>query len=277
MKIRLHSDASKRFANKMNSSASPTAIWGPHSNRYYDMLKKVDGQTLMVETKHLFSDQFNTPAIDGVSENGLRVMVDSVAEVIDDVRTEIAKCGYCGHCQNQVWKYCGDCKRGDSMRDFTDKTYCNGVIRNLESRDLSEEPVCVECKKSDAIEGKEHCPDCFGEVRSYGPGKFSLKLDAYVYSVALDGSDDECGESGRFGWFALLRHGHSIFRDNDPFLESSKLNPAEIDALTTSAGCILCEKDNGFVYVQYFSDAQELDVAWAEVLKENSVEEETEV
>jgi hypothetical protein len=35
-------------------------------------LMKLAGQEIEVKTDYLFSDQYNTPPIDGISENGLR-------------------------------------------------------------------------------------------------------------------------------------------------------------------------------------------------------------
>ena len=103
------------------------------------------------------------------------------------------------------------------------------------------------------------------EIRPYGTGKFDTMLDAYVYAVSLDGGTDaECGSVHETGhWYGLMRHGHTIFRDHDPFQEP--LNDAERDLLLSSAGCILSEDSQGFVSVEYFDTAAELDDAWAEI------------
>lgn len=101
-------------------------------------------------------------------------------------------------------------------------------------------------------------------IRPYGPGKFSTILDQYVYSVSLDGGcDEECNVADI--WYGLMRHGHTIFRDHDPFLET--LNTAEQKQLTESAGTILHEDSNGFVYVQYFDSVDVMEKAWNEVLE----------
>ena len=44
------------------------------NEKWYEILKKIDGKTLEVETKYLFKDQFNTVPITDVSEQGSRIM-----------------------------------------------------------------------------------------------------------------------------------------------------------------------------------------------------------
>lgn len=101
-------------------------------------------------------------------------------------------------------------------------------------------------------------------IRPYGPGKFNTILDQYVYSVSMDGGADEeesYGDGG--GWYGLMRGGSSIFRDHDPMLET--LNTDEQELLTSSAGVILYEDSQGFVYVTYYDTDKELDAAWDKV------------
>jgi hypothetical protein len=93
-------------------------------------------------------------------------------------------------------------------------------------------------------------------------------LDSYVYSVSLDGGCDEeegsvseCGE-----WYGIMRIGRTIFRGHDPLLGT--LNTAEQEKLTSSAGVILREDSNGFVYVDYYATKEELETAWSDVVKD---------
>jgi len=51
-------------------------------------LGQLAGKTVDVETEHLFNDQFNTA--------DFRVMLKDVVEIIDDIRLDLKKCGYCG-------------------------------------------------------------------------------------------------------------------------------------------------------------------------------------
>jgi len=103
--------------------------------------------------------------------------------------------------------------------------------------------------------------DSTDTIRPYGPGKFSTILDEYVYQVSIEsGCDDEESDEFSGEWVGMMRHGRTIFRDHDPFLE--KLNQAERDKLESCAGVILREDSNGFVYVTYYSTEAELDAAW---------------
>lgn len=44
-----------------------------------------------------------------------------------------------------------------------------------------------------------------GQVRK-NPGRFSSKLDEWVYILSLDGPDEELGDVGGFGYYALLEN-----------------------------------------------------------------------
>ena len=101
------------------------------------------------------------------------------------------------------------------------------------------------------------------EIRPYGPGKFDTMLDAYLYELALNGCDGECGDSSDGTWYGLFR-GFTVdgaFSDVSP----GRLNSAELDILRSSVGCILSEDSQGFVSVEYFDTLDELDAKWAEI------------
>ena len=101
-------------------------------------------------------------------------------------------------------------------------------------------------------------------------GKFNTILDQYVYSVSLDGGADEEESYGNGeGWYGLMRNGRTIFRDHDPMLET--LTPEEQELLTGSAGVILSEDSQGFVYVSYYNDAETLEAKWAEIVAQFAV------
>ncbi len=61
-------------------------VTGAGNDKFRKMMQAVAGQWLEVETDYLFQNQFNTPPIPGVSENGLRVMAGNVAEIENDAR-----------------------------------------------------------------------------------------------------------------------------------------------------------------------------------------------
>lgn len=111
-------------------------------------------------------------------------------------------------------------------------------------------------------------------IRPYGPGKFSTILDAYVYSVSLDGGcNEEEGSVDEYGeWYGIMRNGRTIFRDHDPMLET--LNTAEQEKLTSSVGVILREDSQGFVSVEYYDTDEALEVAWSQISDRFQEEEE---
>jgi len=116
MRIRLRDDAYAAFCRQALKGRRPDGPGlFPAEHRFADMLKKVQGQWLEVETDHLFDDQYNTPPVPGVSELGLRVMDHSVAEIEGDVRPRATKCWYCGKTRLDDFanaeKPCG-CKEG---------------------------------------------------------------------------------------------------------------------------------------------------------------------
>jgi hypothetical protein len=93
-----------------------------YSDKWYEILKAVVGKTLVVETKYLFKDQFNTAPIEGVSELGLRVMARYVDEVIDDEREYMLRCTYCGQMSEVSYvtsRRCPHCNEGDYLEPLS--------------------------------------------------------------------------------------------------------------------------------------------------------------
>jgi hypothetical protein len=64
MQVRLHEDAHLRYIGRSTSRH----VSGVNFD-WVKTLEKVDGQVLEVETEYLFSDQFNTVPVPGVSDN----------------------------------------------------------------------------------------------------------------------------------------------------------------------------------------------------------------
>ena len=99
--------------NRIPQYDNPLMVW----NR---MLRALDGIVLDVETKYLFKDQFNTAPLPARQRErilryiqreypgmqiqevrtalkaGLRIMDSDVGRVIDDIRTGLQRCNYCG-------------------------------------------------------------------------------------------------------------------------------------------------------------------------------------
>lgn len=87
MKVLISKDASAIYMRSCYKNANPRA-YGLHRPEYYEKLKLIEGKECEVETDYLFADQFN------IVEENLRVMVNVVDKVIDDVRIDKYKNGY---------------------------------------------------------------------------------------------------------------------------------------------------------------------------------------
>lgn len=120
MRIRIRDDAKSAYIGYMVHSCHM-----PYSDEWARTLEKVQGMTIEVETEHLFVDQFNTVPIPGVSELGLRLMNNSVAEVIDDIRPSKMKCGWCGKCAD-IGDVCPKCGKSKYLFNFKDKYLWTG-------------------------------------------------------------------------------------------------------------------------------------------------------
>jgi len=110
MKIKIRKDAARIFG--MTEHTNPG---------WMQKLMKIQGTVLDVEIDCLFSDQFNTGPIEGVTEIGLRIMSNLVEEVIDDVRDGIIKCSWCGTSQD-VNHCCKKCNKTDHLSGLTTKS-----------------------------------------------------------------------------------------------------------------------------------------------------------
>lgn len=106
-------------------------------------------------------------------------------------------------------------------------------------------------------------------IRSYGPGKFDTYADKYVWEVSLDGADDELNDENG-AWHGFLRHGHTMFTDDDPDLET--LTDEERELIQESEIVIVSESPDGFVSVRYFDNTQEGEEAWGEYEEYEDVE-----
>lgn len=90
MKVVIRPDPHFIYGHKVRGEYVP-----PKFSDRMEVLRKIAGKTLVVETKHLFDNQFNTGPIEGVSTSGIRVMLGAVADIIDDYRIGRKKCGWC--------------------------------------------------------------------------------------------------------------------------------------------------------------------------------------
>lgn len=115
------------------------------------------------------------------------------------------------------------------------------------------------------------------DLREYdSPGKFEggLVIDEYVYSITLDGADQEAGDISEMGWWAGLLEGDlvegvlSAIRDNDdpPLLNDER------KFLDRAAGAIVEEDDQGFISVTYYATATKLNQAWENIQADEEYE-----
>jgi len=89
-----------------------------YSDEYGDMLKAIEGKWVEVDLEYLFTSQFNTVAIPGVSQSGMRIYDGDVQAIEGDERVGRSRCGYCG-----MWadtgQPCEGCTKGtDEMQEF---------------------------------------------------------------------------------------------------------------------------------------------------------------
>lgn len=105
MKIRIRDNAGELYVRQQQFVIN----W-----EWAKQLEKIQGMTLEVETEFLFKDQFNTGPIEGVSDQGMRIMIGSVAEVIDDIRPYKMRCNWCGKVSN-LGVLCAHCKKPEYL------------------------------------------------------------------------------------------------------------------------------------------------------------------
>jgi hypothetical protein len=115
------------------------------------------------------------------------------------------------------------------------------------------------------FEAHSHRREEVGENPRRGPGKFDSDLDAILYSLALDGTDEDFSEEG-FGSYSLLVN---ITRED---LERAAKDAGE--TLTEEdveegegASAILFERTDGIVEVDLYDSEEEARKDWAKVEK----------
>ena len=88
--------------------------------KWAEGMNKVAGTWVEVDTKFLFSNQFNT--VDGVgTDQGLRVMASDVEAIKDDMRPYRKICRWCHNHSPHVAKKCWKCGKEDHFERLTPK------------------------------------------------------------------------------------------------------------------------------------------------------------
>lgn len=114
MRIHIRKDAASAYHHRCYKGAHP-ACGMLHNPDWEKMLEQVQGQWLEVETEHLFRDQFNTAPIPGVSELGMRIMIQDIDAIEDDARDGIIKCNWCfGYDKDNDGK-CDNCSKSEYL------------------------------------------------------------------------------------------------------------------------------------------------------------------
>lgn len=72
----------KGTANKEDARKTPANVGYTKSHMdFRRMMLAIQGTWVEVDTKYCFEDQFNTVPIEGVSSNGMRIQIESVADI----------------------------------------------------------------------------------------------------------------------------------------------------------------------------------------------------
>jgi len=84
------------------------------TRKFADQITALQGMEIIVETKFLWDDQFNTAPIPGISEYGMRITdlerdESIIEEIIDDVRPNRQKCPECRHYLREMGENEGTC------------------------------------------------------------------------------------------------------------------------------------------------------------------------
>jgi hypothetical protein len=116
-----------------------------------------------------------------------------------------------------------------------------------------------------------------GEIRPYGPGKFSTILDSYAYDLVLDGFVDEeisIGEGN--GWYGLIQLGSDGADSIRKIAKEQKdpLTPDEEEFLSKQAAVIFFERSDGIVETTWHDDELTAQQDWEELEAEFEEEEE---
>jgi len=100
------------------------------------------------------------------------------------------------------------------------------------------------------------------QIRPFGPGPLATRTDAYIYELSQEGLNDEFSATDG-GWLGLLKADPSTPLYDPAVAIKTELNEAEQRFLLSKVGVIIEQKGGGGVTVDYFTQPEELDAAWA--------------
>ncbi len=117
MEILIHENAANNYFRRCYRGTQPNAV-GLHNEGFYNILKGLQGKWVKVDTTHLFTDQFNTMVIEGVTGSGARINLADVVEIKDDVRHGLQKCVWCYGYDHNHDGLCDRCEQSKYLVDL---------------------------------------------------------------------------------------------------------------------------------------------------------------
>ena len=117
MEILIHENAANNYFRRCYRGTQPNAV-GLHNEGFYNILKGLQGKWVEVDTTHLFTDQFNTVPVEGVTGSGARINLADVVEIKDDVRHGLQKCVWCYGYDHNHDGLCDRCEQSKYLVDL---------------------------------------------------------------------------------------------------------------------------------------------------------------
>ncbi len=126
MEILIHENAANNYFRRCYRGTQPNAV-GLHNEGFYNILKGLQGKWVEVDTTHLFTDQFNTVVIEGVTGSGARINLADVVEIKDDVRHGLQKCVWCYGYDHNHDGLCDRCEQSKYLVDLISPVLQNNI------------------------------------------------------------------------------------------------------------------------------------------------------
>ncbi|MFH1547247.1 MAG: hypothetical protein ABIC57_02060 [bacterium] len=114
MKLKIKANAGSIFVKNYYRGKSRQAVMPSVTRKFADQITAIQGMTIIVETRYLWDNQFNTGPIPGISEHGIRITdlkedESIIEDIIDDVRPSRLKCPECRHYLREMGENEGTC------------------------------------------------------------------------------------------------------------------------------------------------------------------------
>ena len=116
MKIKLKKDALIVHASTMPEDIERYDF----EKAYRDLLSRLQGKWLDVDTSQVYADQIDVVIIPGLPEHNVRIAANLVEEVQDDIRPGLARCSFCRRLSTQFDR-CSNCNVSGCLYVFNDK------------------------------------------------------------------------------------------------------------------------------------------------------------